>query len=397
MPGGQRGPHFRTGSFVRVVTLGGPRTGLYKQRNDFEEFRDQWESLGFTEPDLTYMYEVFCSIDADGSGQISLTEMLDHLDVDRTSFAKRVFSIFDEDLSGEIDFREFVLSMWNYCTLTRNTLILFAFDLYDADNSGFIEPDEVKKMLKDVYGRKFKDSKHARKIFVKLTAASNDLGSRSDAVSVPEFEQFSKTHPALLYPAYVFQSELQNRCMGSGFWMRKANKRLVASGGRHLNAVEFLKAQVNAKAFKKNIVDRLPKVTADDRQKVGKILDNSGSVTTRRAGRQLRIAAKAVQAGVRIGNNIKSADDFMADRESAKKQMEQFKPKTKLEKDVVKSMAHLTTKGGPGDVGVRNSVKCQKSKQRFPPPKKKTSQSHVNPTTGRRRTRDPSSRKVIPT
>ena len=44
------------------------------------------------------------------------------LDVERARFTKRIFSIFDNDKSGQIDFREFVLSIWNYCTLGKSSL-----------------------------------------------------------------------------------------------------------------------------------------------------------------------------------------------------------------------------------------------------------------------------------
>jgi len=48
-----------------------------------------------------------------------MAELLAFLDLEKTRFTKRIFSIFDEDGSGLIDFREFVLSLWNYCTLTK--------------------------------------------------------------------------------------------------------------------------------------------------------------------------------------------------------------------------------------------------------------------------------------
>jgi serine/threonine-protein phosphatase 2B regulatory subunit len=91
-------------------------------------------------------------IDKDASGTIEVFEMLMHFDIERTPFTKRVFSIFDDDGSGTIDFREFVMAMWNYCTLGKATLVLFAFDLYDRDNSGEIDKAEIRMMLKDVYG-----------------------------------------------------------------------------------------------------------------------------------------------------------------------------------------------------------------------------------------------------
>ena len=45
--------------------------------------------------------------------------MLDLLGLPRTRFAKRVFAIFDADGSGEVDLREFFITTWNYCTLSK--------------------------------------------------------------------------------------------------------------------------------------------------------------------------------------------------------------------------------------------------------------------------------------
>ena len=48
-----------------------------------------------------------------------MAELLAFLDLEKTRFTKRIFSLFDEDGSGLVDFREFVMSLWNYCTLTK--------------------------------------------------------------------------------------------------------------------------------------------------------------------------------------------------------------------------------------------------------------------------------------
>lgn len=88
----------------------------------FMEWNAQFSALQLTKNELERLYKIFCRVDVDGSGSIALAELLAHIDVERTKFTERTFSIFDEDGSGEIDFREFVLSMWNYCTLTKATL-----------------------------------------------------------------------------------------------------------------------------------------------------------------------------------------------------------------------------------------------------------------------------------
>ncbi|RYG69502.1 hypothetical protein EON64_02535 [archaeon] len=119
----------------------------------FKPYKSQFEALKFKPTEVVRLKRIFDSIDIDHSGSIGLKELLTHLDIESNNkFSKRVFSIFDEDGSGQVDFREFVLSIWNYCTLSQATLALFAFDLYDADRTGFLSPVEIEGILKDLYG-----------------------------------------------------------------------------------------------------------------------------------------------------------------------------------------------------------------------------------------------------
>ena len=121
------------------------------ERDGVHEHRDLFEALAFKELDIGRLHKVYRKIDNDTSGEIELAELLAFLDLDRTRFTKRIFSIFDDDNSGLIDFKEFILSLWNYCTLTRASLTMFAFDLYDKDTSGSIDCSEVVDMLHDLY------------------------------------------------------------------------------------------------------------------------------------------------------------------------------------------------------------------------------------------------------
>jgi Ca2+-binding EF-hand superfamily protein len=61
----------------------------------------------------------------------------------------------------------------NYCTLGKLSLILFAFDIYDKDHSGYIDLKEAQSMVKDVYGTKYDQNVHAKRFgapnFVWLT------------------------------------------------------------------------------------------------------------------------------------------------------------------------------------------------------------------------------------
>jgi Ca2+-binding EF-hand superfamily protein len=88
----------------------------------FPEWSEKFAALQLTPSEVFRLYQVFHRADLDGGGTIDIDELIAVVDVEKTPFTKRVFSIFDEDDSGEIDFGEFVLALWNYCTLSKVTL-----------------------------------------------------------------------------------------------------------------------------------------------------------------------------------------------------------------------------------------------------------------------------------
>lgn len=45
-----------------------------------------------------------------------MDEFHQHLDSRATKFSERVFAILDQDMSGMLDLREFIVGVWNYCT-----------------------------------------------------------------------------------------------------------------------------------------------------------------------------------------------------------------------------------------------------------------------------------------
>jgi len=218
------------------------------------------------------LYEVFLRADKDGGGTLDLVEVLDFLHVKRSRFNKRVFSIFDEDRSGEIDFREFCVALWNYCTLSKHALVLFAFDLYDEDTSGTIEVSEMKQILEEVYGVDFKSSAQAAKILGKVEKMGNRI---VPDITVEEFGRFCDKHPGLLYPAFCFQMELRRSIGGESFWKRFAKRRVELLEGDSVTVEELLATHVNEAAFKELAKKDIFEVTGKDNVEkiVGKKLD----------------------------------------------------------------------------------------------------------------------------
>jgi hypothetical protein len=93
----------------------------------FKRWNRVFKALSISLKDVDLLYQKFLKVDLDRSGNIDVVELLTLMDVARTPFTERVFKIFDEDRSGKIDFFEFVLSLWNYCTLSNATLGINSF------------------------------------------------------------------------------------------------------------------------------------------------------------------------------------------------------------------------------------------------------------------------------
>lgn len=307
--------------------------------------REIYEAFAFNELDIGRLHKVYRKIDNDSSNSIELAELLAFLDLDRTRFTKRIFTMFDEDSSGLLDFHEFVLSLWNYCTLTKSSLVLFAFDLYDADNSGTITNNEVMDMLKDLYGKDgYKKNPQAKLIASELEALERLDGD----VDIEDFREFSRTHPALLFLAFQMQEKIQTYVMGPTFWKHYSERRIEISNGRlYVPVFEFMEIYVNPKLkaaletqnigmgvpIAKRDIGFVPQPKLDGKvsRKAQLILENSGSVSTRRRGEGSRKGSVAVSG--RAGAIVPVNDDM------TEEEREEFTDKLNVIKDAYETDA----------------------------------------------------------
>ena len=90
-----------------------------------ERARDTFRRLGLTPVQIDQFFSIFRTIDEDGSGVIDSSEFYFFFDLEESGFTARLFFIFDNNLSGEIDFEEFVCAL-NYCSLTDDGLAKMA-------------------------------------------------------------------------------------------------------------------------------------------------------------------------------------------------------------------------------------------------------------------------------
>jgi len=123
---------------------------------------------------------------------VQIQEFFDFFKLELTDFAKRCFEVMDFDQAKgsvkSLHYGEFFVSMWNFCTLTHETLCKFTFDLYDQDGSGELSEKEVFHMVRMM--RPSSSSKDADRETKKMMAlmvrrserAKAGVTSRSDAL-----------------------------------------------------------------------------------------------------------------------------------------------------------------------------------------------------------------------
>lgn len=112
---------------------------FYDQNEMVGKSKIYFECLGLTENDISILYDSYIAVNNNGTSQISQSEIFEFLNVDDTIYNRRVFAIFDSENTGDtgISFRDFVIALWDYCTVCNSHMCEYVFDKYDIHGMYF--------------------------------------------------------------------------------------------------------------------------------------------------------------------------------------------------------------------------------------------------------------------
>ena len=82
---------------------------------------------------------------------------------DSDKFSSHIMRIFDSDGNGILDFKEFLMAIDIATCQTEESRLTWAFKLYDVDNDGVIEVDEMASILETLESLEFTDLQKNKK------------------------------------------------------------------------------------------------------------------------------------------------------------------------------------------------------------------------------------------
>lgn len=110
---------------------------------------------------------------------------------------------------------QFVQHIWYYCVQDKKKICDMAFDIFDINDNGLLNEDEIKQMVAEIYG--------TRGLHHDLQKIISKLDKNKDGqISRQEFQAATTLFPALLFPAYEIQTIFHQKIGGEAFWRDKA-------------------------------------------------------------------------------------------------------------------------------------------------------------------------------
>jgi serine/threonine-protein phosphatase 2B regulatory subunit len=165
------------------------------------------------------IFKSFEKVDRDKSGQIDVDEFFNGLKIEPTAFGERVFKVADVSNDGEIDFGEFFVAIYNFCSFDDRSLLNFCFNIFDVDRSGSIDRGEVKALIKMMRGNSKKLDKMTDSLLKKLDTDGDG------EMSIAEFMKMNKASPSMLAPAFEMKNQLTEVICGSTWWRKQQASR----------------------------------------------------------------------------------------------------------------------------------------------------------------------------
>ena len=136
--------------------MGGATSSLTPE--DIEEL--QSDVSGFTAAEIKKLYKRFHHLDRSHCGFLTQHEMQLIPELSLNPLCNRVIELFDEGQRNQINFRDFVRTLWIFSPRSPDELKLkSAFKVFDVDDDGQISEQDLYNVMQIMVGKTFPSQK----------------------------------------------------------------------------------------------------------------------------------------------------------------------------------------------------------------------------------------------
>lgn len=131
-------------------------------------------------------------------GRIKFPEFCQVMDVEPITEYKNLHAFYDTEEMGDMDIREFLLSMMNFIPVEKELRIRFSFTMFDELKSGYISQRDVEEILRGNHMMSIASVQRKAETIMKQANST-----KTGAITMNEFVVVSKKFPNILLPAVL--------------------------------------------------------------------------------------------------------------------------------------------------------------------------------------------------
>jgi hypothetical protein len=187
-------------------------------------YESQWRHWRFTLKPLNLSYSdfekffcVYCMLDPELKGYVRVEDVVKYLDIHSEKYMTKMLSQFDDDVKGRLDFVQFVLCIWSYCTEHHSSLVAYSITtlLKGGDESAKVETAAARGLLMDIFlsmGRTKKSIQEYERNLDYLFAPYPNVLAKGDTMSLVLF------NPVLSLASTALQKHVRDVFLGENVW-----------------------------------------------------------------------------------------------------------------------------------------------------------------------------------
>ena len=142
-----------------------------------------------------------------------------------------LFQQFELTKRGSINFDQYLITLWNLLTMQHDDMAIFMYTAFNPTELSSIDVDEVKYMIKVLYGFPKKPPEIMKNVFKKLALNKNGV------ITLVEFVLLSRHHKALFKPFHDLKKMIRKHVVHTRYWREQGWKRRKFNRGKSIYEV----------------------------------------------------------------------------------------------------------------------------------------------------------------